>query len=210
MEPGEWKATGRAALDAPTDADWWWRETTWLKHRHTVAEIHPLLVSIHHARGRSFMTVEHVVAVLDAEDPEALVRKWIGSAPPHERLLGLPDRACVYEEGGEKCDRPVQAVNAKYCAFHAAASRRRSTRRAVRRLRSKQSNPSAAIGNKGVEEDPDPLPGILVFPESLKPPESRMSHVGNELSSAPRALERVRAGSAFEHRGGGAGGEPTR
>jgi hypothetical protein len=89
MEAVGLKATGRAALDAPAHADRWWLETTWLKHRHTAAEIHPLFVRVQEARGRSFMTAEHVVAVLDAEAPAALFRKWIGSAPPsHERPLG--------------------------------------------------------------------------------------------------------------------------
>lgn len=128
----------------------WWLKTAWQRHRWTAAEVHPLLVALEQPRGPSFMTPEHVAAVLDAHDPQALAQSWIGAVAPapaiarRTRGLGLPTRLCAWREGGDICGRSVRSVNAKFCEAHAAASRRKSTREAVRRLRGKQSSPPLA------------------------------------------------------------------
>lgn len=81
-------------LDDPSHPEyWWWLKTTWRRHRHAAVKVHPLLVYLQEARGWAFMTVEHVVAVLNAKDPDALVERWVAVTPP-SRSLGLPHRTC--------------------------------------------------------------------------------------------------------------------
>jgi len=112
-----------------------WLDTTWLRHRNTVEAVHPLLVRLQEARGVGFMTCGRM---LDAKDPAGLVESWLlGARTPgplgRTRGLGLSARLCAWRKGDETCERPVRAVNATLCEAHARASRRKSTREAVRR-----------------------------------------------------------------------------
>lgn len=163
----------RAERDLPRSlalentGDHWWLGTTWLRHRHAIEAVHPLLVALGEARGSAFMTCGHVLDVLDANDPEALVRGWIETRPSGK--LGLPGRTCLWLEHGESCDQPVRAANARFCEAHAAASKRRSDREQARRVRRGKSNPSPALGNQRFAEGPDPLPGSQVFGRQSSP-----------------------------------------
>ncbi len=141
--PNDWEAS---PLDDPAQPEnwWWWLKTTWLKHRHTAVEVHPLLLSLQDTRGKAFMTSAHVVDVLDAKDPAALVAAWIEAVPVHRtRSIGLPTRRCAWTEGGEACDEPVRARNGKFCETHSAMSARRSKRH-WKRGRGRKSSPSLA------------------------------------------------------------------
>lgn len=103
--------------------DLWWLGVTWLRHRQRVCEMHPLLVELQDARGPAFLTCGHVLDVLDANDPDALVRSWMAGTPTARMNgVGLLVRSCAWQEGDEPCDRPVRTVNAKFCEAHAAAS----------------------------------------------------------------------------------------
>lgn len=131
--------------------------------------MHPLLVELQDARGPAFLTCGHVLDVLDANDPDALVRSWMAGTPTARMNgVGLLVRSCAWQEDDEPCDRPVRTVNAKFCEAHAAASARGS-KRAWKRARGRKSNPSPALGNHGVANGPDPLPGIQVFPDAQTP-----------------------------------------
>ena len=128
--------------------DMWWLATTWLRHRNPLEAVHPLLVCLQEARGTAFMTCGHVLEALDAMDPEAVVRAWIGGTAPtpsaRRRPLGLPDRTCAWVEVGVPCGRLVRAVKAKFCEAHAAASTRAS-KRAWKRARCRKSSPLLAL-----------------------------------------------------------------
>jgi len=161
--PNDWEAS---PLDDPAAPEcwWWWLKTTWQKHRYTAVELRPLLVRLDAARGHTFMTVEHVVAVLDTRDPEALVRRWIGGTSGR---VGLPERSCAWTEGGEPCARPARAVNARYCAIHATSNAKARYRRYNRKRGDPgepQSRPSLALPNQGSAAAGPPHPAISVFP----------------------------------------------
>jgi hypothetical protein len=122
--------------DAQRAAWSWWRDAKLLRHRNTVEDVDALLVRLDRERGHTHMTVERVFAVLDAHDPGGLVSERLGQAPqPPRGRIGLPDRTCAYSEGGAACDRPVRAVNAKYCERHARESRKEKTRARVAKHR---------------------------------------------------------------------------
>ncbi len=171
--PNDWQVS---PLDDPAVPEywWWWLKTTWQKRRHTAVELHPLLVRLMEEKARregerwarEFVTVTRVCEVLDARDPEALIRGWIGTVRPlsRKRPLGLPDRTCAWREGEQPCGRPVRAVNAKFCEMHASTSRRASIRQAVRHFRSNKSRPSPALANQGVDKGRDPHRSTSVFP----------------------------------------------
>lgn len=163
----------------------WWLGTVWFHHRHAVETVHPLLVDLQDARGSAFMTCGHVLDVLDAKDPAALVRSWIDATPTRRGQFGLPARTCSWRDGDEPCGQPVRAVNAKFCESHATVSRRRSTRLAVRRSRGKQSGSPSALGNQGFAEGADPLPGIQVFPKAARASEARKRLVGEQAALRP-------------------------
>ncbi len=120
---------------SPDDTDtegFWWLRTRWLSHRTPVEDVHPLLVALQRARGSAFMTYERARAVIDAKDPEALVREWVERRPVRGRRLGLPPRVCAWQKGEEACDQPVGAQNAKFCRLHASMSTRQAKRRYAR------------------------------------------------------------------------------
>jgi hypothetical protein len=125
-------------MPQPGGSSWhWWLWTTWQPHRHTAEEVHPLLVELQEARGVSFMTSEHVVAVLDAKDPETLVRSWRG-----DRTMAVSGQHRCKWPG---CQREVSAPNAKYCGLHAAESKRRADRESYRRGRYGQAPDSGKV-----------------------------------------------------------------
>jgi len=138
----------------------WWLDTRWLPHRHPIEAVHPLLVRLQEARGASFLTCGHVLAVLGAKDPAGLVGSWLLGAPL-SRGLGLPARLCAWREGDETCDRPVRAANAKFCETHAAASARRS-KRDWKRARGRRSKPLASPCKAGPGGPSRPPPWYLV------------------------------------------------
>lgn len=147
---------------------YWWLETAWLRHRSTVEAVHPLLIRLQEARGAAFMTRGRVLDVLDAKDPADLLESWLLGAPTprpsgRTRGLGLPARLCTWHEANETCDQPVRSINAKFCEMHAmqAGRKRHRTYNGKRHGRERQSRPSAALGNQGVQKGRDPLPGIL-------------------------------------------------
>ncbi len=129
----------------PAEREWcWWLDTKWLHHRHRIEDVHPLLVQIMQARGNGFMTIEHVLAVLDAKDPAALTAQWIGDRQPTSRTCEYP--GCERRKHG-------RGNAAKYCKEHAALSTRAAHREAQRQYRKHQeSSPSAAVL--------DALPGL--------------------------------------------------
>lgn len=107
------------------ESDWhWWLRASWQPHRHTARDVHPLLAEVQEARGKTLMTYEHVVSVLDVQDPAALVRSWTGRAPQRGRRIGLDarERSCAWDG----CFQPVASLAppARYCAFHAERMRR--------------------------------------------------------------------------------------
>lgn len=125
-------------------------------------------MALEEARGPVFMTCGHVLDVLDARDPEALVRSWMDGAPVRRHGFGLPTRMCTWREGGENCTRPVRAVNAKFCEVHAAASKRRSNRQTWH-SRTRKSNPSLALGNPRLADGEDPRFDPGIGPVTLTP-----------------------------------------
>jgi len=136
----------------------WWLRCQWLTHRHDATILHPLLLRLQETRGAGFTTVARVVEVLESRYPKALVQSWIARTPGGR--IGLPTRVCAWQDGSEPCREPVRAVNARYCETHAAASRRRSTRNAVRLLRGKQSGPRATLDLQGLPGRDTLHPGI--------------------------------------------------
>jgi hypothetical protein len=80
--------SGRAVPVSRTARSYWWLQTDWLRHRNTIEDVHPLLVVLQEARGTGFLTVEHVLAILDAPDSDVRIRRWI-----EERPIGPPGRA---------------------------------------------------------------------------------------------------------------------
>jgi hypothetical protein len=55
----------------------------------------PFLVSFQEARGAPFMTIENVLAVLDAREPPEVVQSWLEGPTSRRRRLGLSARACA-------------------------------------------------------------------------------------------------------------------
>jgi hypothetical protein len=72
---------GRTPSTSRADRSYWWLQTSWLGHRNTIENVHPLLIALQDARGTGFMTAQHVVDVLNAKDPDSLVRKLINATP---------------------------------------------------------------------------------------------------------------------------------
>jgi len=107
------------------------------------------------------MTCGRALDVLDAKDPAGLVASWL-LGEPLSRGLGLPARICTWREGGETCERPVRAVNARFCEAHAAASARRS-KRAWKQGRGRKSEGPPALANGGPAGRRDSHPGISVL-----------------------------------------------
>ncbi len=123
MQPAE-------AREDAVDKARWWLETKWLRHRNDVRGVHPLLLRLHESRGDAFMTIENVLAVMDAKNPEALVESWVGTRRESRRPCAWTPR-CTFEG----CSERASAVNAKFCETHAQSSKRLSKREYKRRLR---------------------------------------------------------------------------
>ena len=103
--------------------DAWWLQCRWLpRHRHTAAEVHPLLLKAQQALGRAWLTTEHVVAVLDAGDPAVVVGNW---------LAARGGRACQRCGGRFVPASPAQ----RYCRGCRPGAYRRAVRERVRRFR---------------------------------------------------------------------------
>ncbi len=116
------QAVHKSPLLADDDGAWW-LACRWLPgHRHTAAGVHPLLVEAQHALGRGWLTVEHVLAVLDAADPAQVVRNWLASRG---------GRACRRCGGRFLPSSPAQ----KFCRACRPGAYRKTTRERVRRLR---------------------------------------------------------------------------
>lgn len=108
-----------------TEAVPWW-ECRWLHHRHAVEDVHPLLEEVQRQRGTGFMTVEHVLAVLDAKDPDALVETWLpNSPPPQGRKLPIRER-CQFPGCWRR--KATTGPAAKWCADHMATQKRQAKR----------------------------------------------------------------------------------
>lgn len=121
-----------------TEAVPWW-ECRWLHHRHAVEDVHPLLEEVQRQRGTGFMTVEHILAVLDAKDPDALVASWIGG----EAISGVPmKRRCRWR--GCRKEKVGDGPAAKYCALHADRAKRTARREATRQWRGRKTRPIPA------------------------------------------------------------------
>jgi hypothetical protein len=104
---------------AQSDSWSWWLETKWLPgHRWTPEEVHPLLLGLMEKRGTGFMTVEHVLAVMDGHD-------WVGDAGK-----------CVWPY----CRQPAYGAsnNARYCRGHAEEAARRNKVKGNRAWRQRQ------------------------------------------------------------------------
>ncbi len=106
----------------------WWLETRWLKHRNAVKYVHSLLAELDATRGHTWMTTDHVVAVLDALDPAALAGRWLASRRNHQHSR----RRCAYQQ----CSEQVRSVNAKYCEMHAEFRKREAHRKAQKKYQS--------------------------------------------------------------------------
>ncbi len=119
------------------DTGAWWCECAFQRHRNAVDEVHPLLAELQHQRGTGFMTVEHVLAVLDAKDPDALVASWLGT----ETVSGAPmKRRCQWR--GCRREKAGDGPAARYCEEHAALKKRQADRACERRRRaSKKAGP---------------------------------------------------------------------
>jgi len=92
----QWSILAGASVDAAASP--WWLETRWLGHRNTVEAVYPLLFHLQDTRGAAFMTLGHVLEVLDTKDPEALVGSWLLGAPcptDHQGDLGVS--ACQHD-----------------------------------------------------------------------------------------------------------------
>jgi hypothetical protein len=117
------RGTPRPALRKDRADEWhWWLRAKWLAHRHAIEDVHGWLVALDEARGHTFMTYARISQVLDAKDPETLVLTWLGQS--RSRGIGLAERHCAWREGGESCQEPVSARNARYCHHHGAVSQR--------------------------------------------------------------------------------------
>ncbi len=116
----------------------WWRACTWQKHRNAVEDVRLLLEEVQRQRGTGFMTVEHVLAVLDAKDPDALVASWM---PEADRTSGLPiARRCQWR--GCRREKAGEGPAARYCVEHATLKKRQADRAYERRRRaSKRAGP---------------------------------------------------------------------
>ncbi len=101
----------------------WWLECRWLpQHRHTVAAVQSLLSQAQQSLGPQWMTTEHVVAVLDAADPETVVRNW---------LAGRGTGACHRCGGRFTPNSPAQ----KFCEDCRPGAYRKAEREKKRRQR---------------------------------------------------------------------------
>ncbi len=116
-DPGLWAAD---------ESEEWWLFCEWQPgHRHRAEEVHPLLLRLLRKRGNGFMTTEHVLAVMDARDPEEVVSAWL-----KERRAVPLKHPCLWP--GCRLETASVGPNARYCEAHAAISRRQ-TRRAYKR-----------------------------------------------------------------------------
>jgi hypothetical protein len=109
----------------------WWLDTTWQRHRHGIAEVHALLVELVRVRGTGYVTIERIKALLDAADPVALARGWIGE--------GATAGRCAYPG----CERRKHGRGpaAKYCEAHAALRRRQTRADSQRQARRGSTGP---------------------------------------------------------------------
>ncbi len=107
---------------------YWWLGTKWQRHRHPIKDVHPLLARLDAVLGPGWMTVDHVVTVLDAPDPASLVARWLTSRRKHQHTR----RRCAYEQ----CSEQVRSINAKYCEVHAELRQREAHRQAQKRYQS--------------------------------------------------------------------------
>lgn len=98
--------SGRAVPVSRTARSYWWLQTGWLRHRNTIEDVHPLLVALQDARGTGFLTVEHVLAILDAPNSDVRIRRWI-----EERPIGLPGRPVENSQPrAEPAEAPSEAA----------------------------------------------------------------------------------------------------
>ncbi len=105
VEPGPVEASAEPIRRA--DKSFWWLRTKWLMHQNAAEAVHPLLVELQNARGMPFITVGHVLSLLDSKNPEALVREWIDSTPVGRKGLGASTEALASAENGKACDLPA-------------------------------------------------------------------------------------------------------
>lgn len=116
----------------------WWLECKWLPgHRWTPQQVHHLLVRLMEKHGTGFMTTENVLRVMDSEDPEALVRQWLGEHEDSDQQTDVPPKHRRCMAPGCKEPRTGNGPAAKWCEEHAEANKRRTHRESKRRWRQK-------------------------------------------------------------------------
>lgn len=91
------------------------------------------------------MTTENVLRVMDAKDPEALVRQWLGEPEDSDQQADLPPRHRRCLAPGCKEPRTATGPAAKWCANHAADSKQLAKREAQRRFRKRPAGDSHAL-----------------------------------------------------------------
>lgn len=117
----------------PNSDGYWWLECKWQKHRRIIEDVHPLLVRAQEALGVAWMSLERVLAVLDADDPAAVVEGWLGNpgAIVGAWLAKSRSRACGNCHASFKPNSP----NQKLCEACRPAAYRRGSRERMRRSR---------------------------------------------------------------------------
>lgn len=110
---------------------YWWQSYSWPKRRHAVRaqELHHLLVILQRALGSEWMTMENVLSLLNAVDPEQMVRDLLAGTGSQT----YPSRTCA------RCGNSFLPTGPNHKSCHACKPRayREMNAKRQRRFRKK-------------------------------------------------------------------------